>query len=218
MLELERKTERKPETKPLRRRIYIVRVVMSSPERVEEARMIDDNTKEIKYAFPKSVRQKIERVRNRYKNLLYGITVNFYGLQMIDDRKVEEIRRIVSEADRELKEIDASLSARFVLVPVSEEAIERGELYAKILYAIQYQILKEVFQRVKDLKSDTPRKVTKESIRDMLERMRELNILHDESIDRLIDNVSKMLDMKTEEIKRAILEELEWLERELELL
>jgi len=216
MLELERKPEiEKPE---LRRRIYIVRVEMSSPERVEEARMIDDNTKEIRYAFPKSVRQKIERVRNKYKNLLYGITVNFYGLQMIDDRKVEEIRKIVSEADRELREIDASLSARYILVPVSEEAIEKGELYTKILYAIQYQICKEVFQRVKDLKSDTPRKVTKESIRDMLERMRELNILGDEKIDRLIDSISKMLDMRTEEIKRAILEELEWLERELELL
>ena len=216
MLELERKPEiERPE---LRRRIYIIRAEMSSPERGEEARMIDDNTKEIKYAFPKSVRQKIERVRNKYKNLLYEKTVNFYGLQMIDDRKVEEIRKIVSEADRELREIDPSLSARYILVPVSEEAIEKGELYTKILYAIQYQICKEVFQRVKDLKSDTPRKVTKESIRDMLERMRELNILGDERIDRLIDGISRMLDMRTEEIKKAILEELEWLERELESL
>lgn len=192
--------------------IFVVRVEMPTSERTEYTKMIDEDTKEIKYAFSKTKRLKIERIRNKYKGMLHNITLNFYGLQLINKDKIDEIKKIVEEANKEFAEIDSSLIAKFITLPVSNEAIEKGELYSKIVYAIQYQIAKEVFNRIKDLKSDTPREVTKESIREMLESMKGINIVNDRRIDQWIDQITKMLDRRTEEIRKNIMEELEYLE------
>jgi len=200
----------------MEKRIYVLLFRMSSSERVAETKMIDDNTKEIVYAFPRSVRMKIERVRNKYRREFEERTVNFYGLRLADEDTIPEAKEIVKNADKELKEIDPTLSATLLKVPISEQAIEEGELYSKILYAIQYQVVHAIFNRVKDLKSDELRKNSKESIREMLDKMRRLNILRDERIDTLIDRIEKMLDMKVQEMRNQILEELQYIERELE--
>lgn len=196
-------------------KLYVATVRMSVANRVEYERTIDDMTKEIKLAFPKYIRDKIEAVRRKYKNQLYDNTVNFYGLHLVDDEMKQRVKEIVEEADRELKEIDASLSAKVVFIPISEKEVEEAELYNKILYAIQYQILKEVHQRVKDLKSPTLRGTSRKAIKEMLEDMRKLNIINDDRIDLLIRKIEQMLTMKTEEIKKTIMEELEYIEKEL---
>lgn len=198
-------------------RIYVVRMEMPTPEKTEYSRMIDDNTKEIKYYYPKDTRLQIERIRNKYKEQFHRMTLNFYGLQLVKESKVDEVRKLVDEANRELAEIDASLRARFTALPIESRAIEEGEMYTKMVYAIQYQVAREVFNRIKDIKSETPRRRTVRSVREMLEKLREINVVNDPDIDRWIDRITSMLNMKTEEIRKALLEELEYLEKELEM-
>ncbi|MHC1625208.1 MAG: hypothetical protein ACXQS2_04350 [Methermicoccaceae archaeon] len=200
-------------------RIYIVGLQMSSPNVIESSEMIDENTKEIKYKYPKSVRTKIERVRNKYRTEFYDRTVSFYGvMQLTNEEGLEELRELVKEADKEMKEIMPELYAKLVAIPVDERYVEEGELYRKILYAIQYQIIKSIYNRIKGLKSEEPQERTKESIREMLEKLRALNIIRDDRVDQLIASIEQMLDMKTEEIKKTMLEELNFLEQELEKL
>lgn len=199
--------------------IYIVGLQMSSPNVIEESEMIDENTKEIKYKYPKSVRTKIERVRNKYRSEFYSRTVSFYGVMQLTNREgLDELRELVREADKEMREIKPELYAKLVAIPVDKKHVEEGELYDKILYAIQYQIIKSIYNRIKGLKSDEPQERTKESIREMLDRLKALNITRDVRVDQLIVSIEKMLDMKTEEIKKNILEDLEYLEEELEKL
>jgi len=213
MIEIGRKEEKK-----LGERIYVVRVEMPTPERTEYSRMIDDYTKEIRYYYPKHVRLQIERIRNKYKNNLHEITLNFYGIQLIKESRIQDVQEIVDSANNELEEVDSALRARFITLPIESEAIEKGEMYTKIVYAIQYQIVKEVFNRIKDLKSETPRKATVKSIREMLENLRKINIVSDPDIDRWIDRIMKMLNMKTENIKKTLLEDLGYLEEALSTL
>ena len=200
-------------------KIYIVGLQMSSPNVIEHSEMIDEDTKEIKYKYPKSVRTKIERVRNKYRGEFYSRTVSFYGvMQLTNEDGLKHLREIVKEADKEMKDIKPELYAKLVAIPVDERHVEEGELYNKILYAIQYQIIRTIFNRIKGLKSDEPQDRTKESIKEMLEKLRTLNIIKDDRVDHLLDSIENMLDMKTEEIKKNMLEELEYLEKELEKL
>jgi len=197
-------------------RIYVVRVEMSSPYKVEELDHPDEDTVVMKYFFNAETRRKIIGIRNRYKSKIYDNTVSFYGLQLINDEMLPRIREIVKEADEELKKIHDGLGARMILLPISREEVEKGELYEKILYAIQYQIAKAVFERVKDLKSGLLQPKTRTSIKEMLKQMRELNILKDEKVDRMIDEIESMLYLSTSEIKSRMMEQLEYIEKLLE--
>jgi len=197
-------------------RIYVVRVEMSSPYKVEELDHLDEDTVVMKYFFNAETRRKIIGIRNRYKSKIYDNTVSFYGLQLINDEMLPKIKEIVKEADEELKKIHDGLGARMILLPISREEVEKGELYEKILYAIQYQIAKTVFERVKDLKSGLLQPKTRTSIKEMLKQMRELNILKDEKVDRMIEEIESMLYLSTNEIKSKMMEQLEYIEKLLE--
>lgn len=197
-------------------RIYVVRVEMSSPYKVEELDHPDEDTVVMKYFFNAETRRKIIGIRNRYKSKIYDNTVSFYGLQLVDDELLPKIKEIVKEADEELKKIHDGLGARMILLPISREEVEKGELYEKILYAIQYQIAKTVFERVKDLKSGLLQPKTRTSIKEMLKQMRELNILKDEKVDRMIEEIESMLYLSTNEIKSKMMEQLEYIEKLLE--
>ncbi|HDM76633.1 MAG TPA: hypothetical protein ENG51_09205, partial [Deltaproteobacteria bacterium] len=63
-------------------RIYVVRVEMSSPYKVEELDHPDEDTVVMKYFFNAETRRKIIGIRNRYKSKIYDNTVSFYGLQL----------------------------------------------------------------------------------------------------------------------------------------
>ena len=197
-------------------RIYVVRVEMSSPYKVEELDHPDEDTVVMKYFFNAETRRKIIGIRNRYKSKIYDNTVSFYGLQLINDEMLPKIKEIVKEADEELKKIHDGLGARMILLPISREEVEKGEMYEKILYAIQYQIAKAVFERVKDLKSGLLQPKTRTSIKEMLKQMRELNILKDEKVDRMIEEIESMLYLSTNEIKSKMMEQLEYIEKLLE--
>ncbi|RLI20476.1 hypothetical protein DRO54_06220 [Candidatus Bathyarchaeota archaeon] len=193
--------------------IYIVRVEMSSPYRVAETEHPDEDTVVLKYYFPAETRKKIMAVRNKYKYKIYKNTVSFYGLQLADEELVPKIREIVEEADSEMRAIHESLGVRMILIPISREAVEQGELYQKILYAIQYQIAKAVFERIKDIKSARLQPKTRMSIKEMLENMKKLNILKDEKIDRMIDDIKHMLDLTTKDLREKIFEQLDYINR-----
>ena len=197
-------------------RIYVIRVEMSSPYKVEELDHPDEDTVVMKYFFNAETRRKIIGIRNRYKSRIYENTVSFYGLQLINDEMLPKIKEIVKEADEELKKIHDGLGARMILLPISREEVEKGEMYEKILYAIQYQIAKAVFERVKDLKSGLLQPKTRTSIKEMLKQMRDLNILKDEKVDRMIDKIESMLYLSTNEIKSKMMEQLEYIEKLLE--
>jgi len=193
-------------------RVYIIQVEMSSPYRIAESEQIDDDTLKIKYFYPKDVRQKIERIRGRYKRQIYANTVHFYGLLLVNDELLDKVRKIVDQANAELKEVDGSLSARMITIPISREAMQ-GELYEKVYYAIMYQIAKSIHDRLKDIKSNVLKPESRASIKQMLKKLRELNIINDQRIDEMIASIESKLNMTVQELRNEILEQLEYIEK-----
>lgn len=192
--------------------LYVVIAQMSSPYRVAETQHPDEDTVMIRYKYPAEVRKQIRNTRDLYKRRIEANTVSFYGLRIANEELLEKVREIVTEADKELKKIDPGLSARLIAIPISGEAIKRGEIYQKLIYAIQYQIIKKVHDRIKDIKSGILKPETRKSVKEMLEDLRKLNILNDPEIDRTIDSIESMLTLTTNELREKIMDQLKYIE------
>lgn len=141
--------------------LYIVKMVCSDDMVVEDTKIIDERTREIRLRYDKETREKIAAVRNRYKRLTYSDVVHFHGLNLVAEERVPEIREVVKEADREMKTISPELYAKLIEIPLGEEVIKQGKLYEQIYYAILAQMSKEILRHVERLKSDVPTARTK---------------------------------------------------------
>ncbi|HDN73571.1 MAG TPA: hypothetical protein ENG16_00930 [Archaeoglobus sp.] len=132
---------------------------------------------------------------------------------LADDRLMKKVEKVVEEANEELKKVDSQLSARLIKVPVGREALQEGELYEKIRYVIMYHIVKAIHDRIKGIKSGVLKKRSKESIKQLLNRLKELNILRDKEIDVLIESIEFKLNMTVKQLREEIIEQLEYIEK-----
>ena len=190
--------------------MYLVKLILSSSEIVESSRYIDEQTKELKLKYDKETRQKIEYVREKYRRLAYRDAVQFHGLHLVSDDKLDEIRTVAREANTEMQAIAPDLYAKLVAVPISEETIREGELYEQIYYAILAQMSKTLLDHIKNLKSDTPSKRTRKTLSNLLDKFEELNILGDRRITEKIQEIRKIVNMRTDEMKKTIMADLDY--------
>jgi len=198
--------------------MYLVKLILSSSEIVESSRYIDEWTKELRLKYDKETRQKIEYVRDKYRRLAYQDAVQFHGLHLVSDDKLDEIRAVAREANTEMQAIAPDLYAKLVAVPISEETIREGELYEQIYYAILAQMSKTLLDHIKNLKSDTPSKRTRKTLSNLLDKFEELNILGDRRITEKIREIRKIVNMRTDEIKKTIMADLDYVLEQLEKL
>jgi len=190
--------------------MYLVKLILSSSEIVESSRYIDEWTKELKLKYDKETRQKIEYIREKYRRLAYRDAVQFHGLHLVSDDKLDEIRTVAREANTEMQAIAPDLYAKLVAVPISEETIREGELYEQIYYAILAQMSKTLLDHIKNLKSDTPSKRTRKTLSNLLDKFEELNILGDRRITEKIQEIRKIVNMRTDEMKKTIMADLDY--------
>ena len=115
------------------KRIYVVNKHISSPF-IGKIRWITDTSYVKDLKFSPEERGEIISVRNKTKWPIDRYSVFFYGLRLTDTPK--PIREKIHETDQKLKEIDPSLSASVIMIPIDEEQIKKGELRRKLCYAI----------------------------------------------------------------------------------
>lgn len=198
--------------------VYLVKMVCSSDLVVEDTKVLDDRTREITLKYDKETREKIASVRSKYKRLAYRDVVHFHGLNLVADERVSEIREIVNEADKEMKAISPELYAKLIEIPIGEEVIQEGKLYEQIYYAILAQMSKEILNHVKNLKSDTPTARTRKNLLKLIDSFERLNIIGDERIKQQINDLRQIVDMRVDEIKKTIMNDLDYVLGEIEKL
>ena len=198
--------------------LYIVKMVCSNDMVVEDTKVIDERTREIRLRYDKETREKIAAVRNRYKRLAYTDVVHFHGLNLVAEERVPEIREVVKEADREMKTISPELYAKLIEIPLGEEVIKQGKLYEQIYYAILAQMSKEILRHVERLKSDVPTARTKKNLIKLIDSFERLNVIGDERINRQIEELKRITNMRVSEIKDTIMKDLDYVLGEIEKL
>ena len=196
--------------------MYLVKLILSSEEIVENSKYLDEWTKELKLKYDKETRMEIGRVRGKYRGLAYQDAVRFHGLHLVSDDKLDAIRVVAREANVEMQAVAPDLYAKLVEIPLGEELIRQGELYEQIYYAILAQMSKDLLDHVKDLKSDVPSERTQKTLSKLLEKFEELNILGDNRIRDKICELRGVLFMRTGEIKETIMADLDYVLEQLE--
>jgi len=143
--------------------------------------------------------------------------VRFYSLHFATEDGVKKIQKIITEADQKMKEINPSLYADVLVIPLSlDEIKKKGELYEKIYYAICLQMAEAIFKHVQKLKSNVPSKRSQRKLMELLEKFSELNVIGDKRIDEKINELNKIITESTDKIKEQILNDIEYLRQELQ--
>ena len=198
--------------------LYIVKMVCSNDMVVEDTKVIDERTREIRLRYDKETREKIAAVRNRYKRLAYTDVVHFHGLNLVSEERVPEIREVVKEADRAMKTISPELYAKLIEIPLGEEVIRQGKLYEQIYYAILAQMSKEILRHIERLKSDMPTERTKKNLIKLIDSFERLNVIGDRRINQQIEGLKQITNMRVSEIKDTIMKDLDYVLGEIEKL
>lgn len=189
--------------------MYIVKLLLSSHNIIDRSRMIDDNTVENHYKYDKETRLKIRYTRDHHRYGFYHETIRFFDLHLVPDSHIAALKATTVLADADMKAIDLALHAEMVAFPLNEEEIRKGELYQKIYYAILFQMRQEVLDRVEKMTSEELPDRSIESIRNMLNKYRDLNLFKDEQIEKELQEIEGSLNEKTVILKKKIQEGLD---------
>ena len=176
------------------KRIYVVDKHISGPF-IGKIRWLDDRRYEKKLKFAKEQRDEITSIRNRSRWPINRHSVTFHGLRLTNTPK--PIEEKIQETDQKLKQIDPSLSASVIMIPVDEEAIKKGKLHKKLCYAIIHKIVSEMERKVFKLKSDVFSERSIESLNKMLDDCSMLNFMDADDVTREIESLRDLLRYPT---------------------
>lgn len=195
--------------------MLLVKTFMSFDEQVEERKDIDEYRRELKFRFDKETRKKISYIRDKYKRLIYNLCVEFYGLHFTTPTNLKKINELIKEADKEMKKINPELYAHLIVIPLSIDEIKKGKLYEQIYYTILYHCAKAILDHILKIKSEIPTKRTVKNLEKLLEHFKNLNVLNDSKINDKIEEFRTLIHLTRDEIKSRIMEELNYIEEEL---
>ena len=186
--------------------LYIVKMRMSSPNHILYSEEIDDMTSQYTYKFNKETRQQIAAIRGRFQKPMYDGTANFHGLYICQEQHRQELKDMMSKANREFQKIDPLLSADVMFIPLDAGAIRNGEMYDQINQAVKGQIYTDLLERLKKLADSSMKSRSKSSLLKMVDRMEKINVLDDPEISLKIYEIREMIEKDT---IKPLLEDLE---------
>lgn len=195
--------------------VYIVQVILPSPNRTNGREKIDDQTEQIHYIFKAEMRKKIANLRMRTKNPIYQNLLDFppgeceTKLWLCNEDKIDGIKQMVREAEIAFQTLDTSLHTQATFLPLNIHEIEGGELYGQIISAIRYRVLSEVIERIEDKTGQLSEK-SKEAMLKFIERMRGINIFNDPQVTQRINEIrEKVLNEDLEAVRKELTQELD---------
>lgn len=175
--------------------IYFVKIVESSPNKIENTKRINERKIETTYKYHENIRRQISAIRARSKIPAYSLCLRFYDSMYVKGEKNKElILSAVLQADRDLRAIDQSLGAKVIFLKLDAKDVFQGEYYEEIVHAIKTQIYGTLIERMEKItqKGDLPDK-TRDSLYKLCDKMDSVNILNDEEIAAKIESFRAML-------------------------
>jgi hypothetical protein len=175
-------------------KIYVTEIIMSSPNKQESTKRINEMESLIRYKFTEEKRREISRIRAYTNGIKYSYCVKFYSLYIAKESTIPRINEIVQKADRELYIVHPELRAQVKFFPLSREDIRNSEIYTEILHAIRTQVYGSLVERLRDIvKRDTVPKKSIKSLETMIDQFSAVNILNDEEVTRQILTMKEMV-------------------------
>jgi len=181
-------------------KLEIVKTDFSSGGARSATKRIDGNNEQITFKWGETMRKSISQVRGRHQSKIRDMCLSFYGIMVCRESAKEDIMKIVKEANADMKKLDLSLGAGIKFIPLLLDDSEKGEVYNKVLGAIQARIYTDLLDRLIDVARDG--KVPKRSrtaLVKLCERLKTWNIVND-------PNVAKSLDEMKLQIENDIIE------------
>ena len=194
--------------------VYIVQVILPSPNRTNGRDYIDDQTEQIHYIFKDGMRKQIAALRGRVKYPIYQNLLDFppegeTKLWLCNEDKVENIRQSVLEAEKEFQKLDTSLHTQIIFIPLNVHEIQGGELYGQIINAIRYRVLSEVIEKIEDKQGQLTPKF-REAVLKLIERMKSINIFNDPQVTQRLEEIrEKVLNEDLETVRKELVQELD---------
>lgn len=194
--------------------VYIVQVILPSPNRTDGRTEIDDQTDQIHYIFGEEKRKKIAALRGRVKYPIYQNLLDFppegeTKLWLCNEDKVKSIRQSVLEAEKEFQKLDTSLHTQLIFIPLNIHEIQGGELYGQIINAIRYRVLSEVIEKIEDKTGQLTEK-GKEAVLKLIERMKSINIFNDPEVTKRLGEIrEKIINEDLETVRKELAQELD---------
>lgn len=178
-------------------KLFICEIFMSSPNKQESTTRINDREMQIKYKFDEKTRRDISRIRAQGNWPKYALCVKFYSLYIAKESTIERIKSMVHDADTGLRAINPELSAQVRFFQLSSEDIRESEMYHELIHAIKTQIYGTLLDRFREvLKKDTIPDKTVNSLLEMCDRLRSVNILNDAEITARINQIQAQISAR----------------------
>ena len=197
--------------------IHIVALTMSSPNRVLDSKETNEGmTLEVNYLFKKQTRKDIAAIRTLYKKPIYKECLDFYGLfYMCKESQKPAIIEANETADKKLKEIDGTLGSSLMFIALDMTEATKGEMYQKILNAIEFQILSDLaekLEKVAKTKTGQLPERSQKAMLSMIDKLKAINVMNDANIEKKLQDIKEKIENNDlEALKNGFTKELEGL-------
>ncbi len=188
--------------------IFVIQVLMSSQHQMLGSQEMSETQVLVDYKFKKEARRKIAAIRMRCKKPIYQTGLKFFNNYICTGEQQKVIIASIKEADKELQELDPSLHAEVLFMPIDRTEVAKGAMYERVISAIKFRILGDVIKRLEE-KSGQLTKQSKEAMKRMIQRLKSVNVLNDPEIDKRLDEIyNKIITEDVEVIRTELQQEL----------
>lgn len=194
--------------------VYVVQIILPSPNRTDGREKIDDQTDQVHYIFSEEKRKKISALRQRIREPIFQELLDFPSdgeskLWLCNEDKIEGIKQKIQGAETQFQILDTSLHARVIFLPINIYETEAGDLYGQIMNAIRYRVLSEVIGKLGEKAGQLPEK-SKEAMLKLIERMKSINIFNDPEVTKRLGEIrEKVLNEDLEVVRKELTQELD---------
>jgi hypothetical protein len=175
--------------------IYVVDISMGRPFR-GTGRDIDELTREITYKYGKDKRNRIGAARQKVNMQVDGTCMKFFKTRFTSAAGKATLETACREADKEMSEIDSSLHVTPNFFEVRVASLTSGNMFDQMKEQLSVQVHEKVLARIQKVienqrnEDGTFKPMSNKSrtaLLTMLEKVREINILGDASVEAQIE-------------------------------
>ena len=181
--------------------IYVVDIGMGSPFRGTGIDT-DEMTRIITYKYNKEKRNRIGAARQKVNMQIDGICMKFFKTRFTSAAGKATLETACREADKEMSEIDSSLHVTPNFFEVRVASLTSGNMFDQMKEQLSVQVHEKVLARIQKVienqrnEDGTFKPMSNKSrtaLLTMLEKVREINILGDTSVEATIEKFKNQI-------------------------
>lgn len=179
--------------------LYVMQINMSSPYFLTKSEpIIRENAKKLFYKYSPETRREIQAIRQNINVHADACSAKFFGLKIANELAKQQMTDLLKQADHDMKQIDVTLGAGAVFIKMSSTALTTGNLFDQMVGQIREQIhevvLKRIEKTIERQKGGQLSDKTKKALLSMLDKLKAINVVEDETIEARIETMKTMIE------------------------